>query len=197
MRKAISQKNNHGISEAVALWTLGVLFPNLKRAEVWKKKGTEVLANLCDELIYDDGGFCQHSANYHRLLLHVMAWTIQLAKINEVDLPDPIHSRFKAATQFLHQLLDQSSGQVPRYGNDDGTLLFPLSRCEYQDYRPVLNLCLAIVHEKKHLGRGPWDEDLFWFGLDQLPEATTAEKERQATAESMTSAGCHIIRADQ
>jgi len=194
---AISQKNNHGISEAVALWTLSVLFPNLKRAEVWKKKGTEVLAKLCNELIYDDGGFCQHSANYHRLLLHLLAWTIQLAKINAVDLPDPIHSRFKAATRFLHQLLDQSSGRVPRYGNDDGALLFPLSRCNYQDYRPAVNLCLAITSQKTHLGRGPWDEDLFWFGLDQLPEATTAEKERRATAVSMVSAGCHIIRDKQ
>lgn len=191
---AISQKNNHGVSEAVALWTLGVLFPNLKRAEAWKKKGTEVLADLCDELIYDDGGFSQHSANYHRLLLHLIAWTIMLARVNQIELPKSIHTRFEVATQFIYQLLDQKTGRVPRYGNDDGSLLFPLSCCEYQDYRPVVNLCLAIISQKTHFGRGPWDEDLLWFGLDQLPEATTAEKEQKAAVVSMASAGCHIIR---
>ena len=78
---AISQKNNHGVSEATALWTLGVLFPNLKRANCWREKGTKILSNLCDELIYDDGGFSQHSANYHRLLLHLLAWTMVIGRM--------------------------------------------------------------------------------------------------------------------
>ena len=70
---AISQKNNHGISEAVALWTIGILFPEFKQSRNWQSRGLSVLKQLCLELNYDDGAFSQHSANYHRLVLHLLS----------------------------------------------------------------------------------------------------------------------------
>ena len=191
---AISQKNNHGISEAVALWTIGTLFPNLKRASVWQQKGADVLARLSQELIYEDGGFCQHSANYHRLLLHLMAWTIELANINQIELPSIIEQRFHVATEFLFQMMDSVSGRVPRYGNDDGALLFPLNNCEYQDYRPVINLCFAIINRTRQQTDSS-DEDLFWFGLDQLPFADSDHV--QSSLAVMDNAGCYVVRGEE
>jgi len=190
---AISQKNNHGISEAVALCTIGTLFPNLKSASRWQSRGISVLQRLCQELIYDDGGFCQHSANYHRLLLHLLAWHVELANVNNVEVPSTITSRFKLATQFILELMDLNSGRVPRYGNDDGALLFPLSDCDYQDFRPVVWLSCAILDRCKVAGRGPWDEDLFWFGLSALAESESEPK--QSHSFNALTAGCHTLRS--
>ena len=36
LRYALSQRNNHGISEAAGLWTLGTLFPELRQAAGWR-----------------------------------------------------------------------------------------------------------------------------------------------------------------
>ena len=191
---AISQKNNHGISEAIALCTLGTLFPNLKSASRWQSRGSEVLQQLCKDLIYDDGGFCQHSANYHRLLLHLLCWHVELANVNDVEVSSTITSRFKLATQFLFELMDLNSGRVPRYGNDDGALLFPLSNSDYQDYRPVTNLSFAVLNRTQPSGKGLWEEDLFWFGLHTLPESTGDQQQSQVF--NAIDAGCHTIRSD-
>ena len=193
---AISQKNNHGMSEAVALWTLGVLFPNLACAQRWKKRGLEVMVLLCNELVYSDGGFCQNSSNYHRLLLHLMAWMVQIAKLNNVKLPAEITTKFKLATQFLFQIMDKESGRVPRYGNDDGALLFPLSDCSYQDFRPVVQLCIALVDGVRQFDSGPWNEILFWFGVDNQAPTEDRPAWKQPSLISMSDAGRHVLRGE-
>jgi len=58
---ALSQENNHGISEALGLWTVGTLFPQLKCARRWEASGRRWLERLAQDLIYQDGGFSQHS----------------------------------------------------------------------------------------------------------------------------------------
>ncbi len=40
LRYALSQLNNHGISEAAGLWTLGTLFPEFRLAAGWRKSGS-------------------------------------------------------------------------------------------------------------------------------------------------------------
>ena len=56
---ALSQGNNHGISEAVGLYTAGALFPEFNAAEAWKQRGHAALESEGRTLIYDDGAFAQ------------------------------------------------------------------------------------------------------------------------------------------
>jgi len=39
---ALSQRNNHGISEGMGLWTIGTLFPELHSAAQWRQLGYQV-----------------------------------------------------------------------------------------------------------------------------------------------------------
>ena len=193
---AISQKNNHGMSEAVALWTLGVLFPNLACSKRWRKRGLEAMVLLCDELVYSDGGFSQNSSNYHRVLLHLMAWMVQIAKLNDIQLPDAITTKFKLATQFLFQIMDAETGRVPRYGNDDGANLFPLSDCGYQDYRPIVQLCIALIDGVRQFDSGSWNEDLFWFGVHTSAPTEERPAWKQTSLTRMPDAGRHVLRGE-
>src|SRR5699024_10329942 len=67
---AIAQDNNHGTSEATALYIGGGLLnhnnPNSQFLK-WQKLGEKWLINRADKLIMSDGGFSQYSVNYHRL----------------------------------------------------------------------------------------------------------------------------------
>ena len=164
---AISQKNNHGISESATLWIISVLFPELTDSKKWRTKGEKVLAGLCDELIYNDGGFSQHSLNYHRLVLHTLAYVIRIAQQNEIKLDTKIESGFRRAAEFLTALVDQQTGLAPRLGNDDGAMLLPLTHCDYSDFRPTIQLCHVLAHQEPFFEPGPWDETLYWFGLDR------------------------------
>jgi len=181
---ALSQKNNHGISEGMGLWTIGLLFPELRRSAKWRAIGRRVLERLGRELIYGDGAFSQHSTNYHRLMLHDYLWALRLGDLNQQPLSAELRERVDRAAAFLHQLQDADSGQTPCLGGDDGALILPLSRCDYRDYRPVTQAAWFLDHGDRCHPDGPWDEDLLWlFGPEALETRVTPPERRDLKAD--------------
>jgi len=166
---AIHQRNNHGISEALGLWTIGTLFPEFKKSEKWIQLGKKHLETQGLELIYDDGAFTQHSLNYHRLMLHVFTWCIRLGEINSQPFSKKLKNQLARAVGFLYQIQDETTGSVPRYGQNDGALILPLNNCDLQDYRPVIQSAYYMNTGNRLYDSGPWDEDLYWlFGTNAV-----------------------------
>jgi len=166
---ALSQRNNHGISEAVGLCTIGLLFPGLERSSHWLNLGREALERQADELVYDDGSFSQHSVNYQRVMLHDYIWILRLGELNRKPFSASVIDRVAKAADFLYQLQDVSTGRLPNYGQNDGALVLPLSNCDFRDYRPLLQTAYYLCHRMRLYGEGPWDEDLLWmFGKEAL-----------------------------
>jgi hypothetical protein len=166
---ALSQSNNHGISEALCLWTIGVLFPEFKAASQWERIGRAELEKQGRELIYDDGAFAQQSVNYHRVMLHDYLWVMRLGDIVKQPFTTNLKNRVDRASQFLYQLQDLESGQLPYYGAIDGALVLPLSNCDFRDFRPVVQAIYYLVHQARCFPPGLFDEDLLWlFGEESL-----------------------------
>lgn len=169
---ALSQQNNHGISEAMGLWTVGLLFPEFRRAGRWRDTGQRLLESQVARLIYDDGTFCQHSANYQRVALHDLLWSMRLGELHGQSFSQEFHQRVQKAGEFLYQIQDDKTGRVPRFGQNDGARILPLSNCGYDDYRPVVQAVHFLSTGARCYPAGPWDEDLLWlFG----PEAVDAD----------------------
>ncbi len=172
---ALNQKNNHGISEAMGLWTIGLLFPEFKHAARWAEMGRNALEMQAVELIYDDGAFSQHSVNYHRLMLHDYLWALRLGDLNGRMFSLELRQKIKRAVDLLYQIQDEASGGVPNYGQNDGALILPLDNCDYRDYRPVLQAAHYLYEDCRCYESGPWDEPLLWlYG----PEALNAPVRR-------------------
>ncbi|MDB4483519.1 heparinase II/III family protein [bacterium] len=142
---AISQKNNHSLSEATILWTIGLLFPEFKEAKNWRLKGKAILSREVDRQVYADGSYVQHSFNYHRVMLDDLMWAIRIGELNNSRLPDLIYQKFTVATQWLRQLVDEQTGGVPNYGANDGANILPLSCTDYCDFRPTIRAAEAIA----------------------------------------------------
>jgi hypothetical protein len=154
---AVSQSNNHGISESLGLFTAGALWPRLGRSEVWREQGLETLFPQVESLVdRQDGGFSQHSTNYHRLFLQLMTWAEVVLQAEGHQLPPRTRGRVLRATEFLSGLLEPD-GTVPRYGADDSANLFPLSGQPAHDFRPALGAAQALFLGDR-LAAGPWDE---------------------------------------
>ena len=170
---ALSQKNNHGLSEAAGLWTIGVLFPELNDATRWASYGRRLLERQARELIYRDGAFSQHSMNYHRVMLHVYVWSMQLGNVLRQPFSEELSTRIAAAGEFVYRMQDQFTGRVPCYGQDDGALILPLSNCDYRDYRPIVQATHYLATGERRLNNGPWDEDLLWLFSNTPAQANT------------------------
>lgn len=180
---ALSQKNNHGMSEAAGLWTIGLLFPEFRTAETWSNLGQKLLESQAKELIYADGSFSQHSTNYQRLMLQVYLWVIRLGELHHRSFSKEVLQRVQLASEFLYQLQDADSGKVPCYGHNDGALFLPLNNCDYQDYRPVIQATQVLTSGQRRFADGPWDEDLFWlFGRTALETPVVQTPRRDLSA---------------
>ncbi len=159
---ARSQRSNHLFSEAVGLWTVGTLYPELSGAAGWQKKGAHVLQEAVRDQITPEGAYLQDSFNYQRMVLHQLLWTLRLAEINKIELDPEIHRRTSAAVQFVTEFIDKQSGLVPNHGSNDGSHILPLTACKYGDFRPLLALAASVLHTPTRLQPGPWDEAALW-----------------------------------
>jgi hypothetical protein len=170
---ARSQRSNHLMSEAVGLWTVGTLYPELREAKVWNSLGEHLLHEAVLDQITPDGVSQQHSFNYQRMILHLLLWTLRLAEIHESPLHEDIRQRTQVAFDFVRPWVDPVSGFAPNYGSDDGSLVLPLAPGAYRDFRPLLQLGSAVLG-RPALEPGPWDEAALWFGLQPASVAKNA-----------------------
>jgi hypothetical protein len=190
---AVSQKNNHSMSEAVGLLTVGLLFPFFRDADRWERRGRIVLEADARRQIYDDGSFVQHSMNYHRVMLHDMMWAVRLADLNDRPLSAELKHRVGLATVYLDNMIDPVSGCVPNYGANDGALVLPLHACDYTDYRPTLQAAALLTRGRRALEPGPWDETAIWlFGEDALKSGPVTP---QRESRRFDAGGYYTLRA--
>ena len=189
---AISQENNHSLSEATVLWTIGLMFPEFKEANAWKTKGKQILSKEVERQIYSDGSYVQHSFNYHRVMLDDLMWAIRIGEINGEPLPDSIRQKFSAATQWLGQFVDEQSGGVPNYGANDGANVLPLSCTDYSDYRPTLRAAELIAGlNSNHTSDTKLNEKALWLS-GKLPTEQTSKRTNIWSAED---GGYHVLRS--
>ena len=167
---AVFTHNNHSITEAFAMWMVGLLFPGLKNAKKYLSFGHRSLEREAGEQIFPDGTYSMYSLNYHRFVLHIYLYTLRLAEINHFSLSAHIKRSVNASLEHLSQLIEPQTGQMPVYGSNDGALVLPLNNCDFTDYRPLLQLGWYITKGERLFEPGPWDEDIFWlYGTESPP----------------------------
>jgi len=174
---ARSQKNNHGVSEAVGLWTIGLLFPEIRSAARWAEKGRRILIAEIRRQVYSDGSYVQHSVNYHRVMLDDCLWAWRLGQTAGQPL-DEIRGELDRAVEWLWALVDPATGRAPNYGANDGASVLPLACCDYLDHRPVLQAAHYLLHGRRCYPPGPWDEKMAWFAGTEALDADVPAGER-------------------
>ncbi len=171
IRYALAQNNNHGTSEAAALFIgaswLDSNFPNkFSRAKYFAKKGRKLLENRIEKLIDDDGGFSQYSTNYHRVFLDTMIFAEYWR--GALGLPafsNLAYNKVREAINWLFVLTDPVSGHTPNLGSNDGAQLLNMHSCDYRDFRPTIQTASVLFNQEALFPRGEWDEPMVWMNI--------------------------------
>jgi len=198
---AISTRSNHTISEAFGLWFVGLLFPELKEAEKYLSLGRKLLEQEAGRQIFPDGSYSMYSLNYHRFVLHIYLYVIRLAQLNQSPVSNLIHQAVTNSIDYLYQLIDPQTGQMPVYGSNDGALILPLNNCDFTDYRPLLRLGSYITQKEFLFEPGAWDEDIFWLcGAESLSSRSILAGDKRETARvrqktNFPDGGVYILRS--
>lgn len=189
---AIGQANNHGTSEAAALF-IGGHFLGGPDGERWAKTGRLWLENRARVLIEPDGTFSQYSVNYHRVMLDSYALVEVWRRHKSLpEFSDKCQERLAAATNWLVQMVDKNTGDVPNIGANDGAHLIALTDCGYRDYRPSAQLASVLFCNRTAYVAGPWDQQLLWLGVDKQETQTPPLKLENT---SFDQGGFHVLRA--
>src|SRR6266511_2754071 len=192
---AISTRSNHTISETFGLWLVGILFPELKDSEKYFALGRKFLEQEATAQIFPDGSYSMYSLNYHRFILHNYLCAIRLAELNGSPFSESLMQRVAKSIDFLYQLIDPKTGQMPVYGSNDGALVLPLNNCDFTDYRPLLQLGSYATKRQFLFEPGAWDEPLYrLYGSQALQSKVDAPLQ---TSQSYADGGVSILRSSQ
>lgn len=179
LRYALAQDNNHGTSEAAALFIGGSWLAQVCRdgeAERWALSGRKWLEERVGRLVAEDGSFSQYSVVYHRVLLD----TLSMAEVCRRALGLPRFSarfaeRARSAALWLKEFTQTGNGDASNLGANDGARLLPLSDTDFRDFRPSVQLgCALFADARAYMEPGPWDLPLHWLGV-ALPKSVLRE----------------------
>jgi asparagine synthase (glutamine-hydrolysing) len=155
--------NNHLVNEALGLYLVGVLVPELPDAERWRIHGQGILDQEADRQVYADGGYIQLSHNYHRGIVQSYLWACLLARTSG-DRPSAAWIRaLDRSITFLHAHQNPTDGRLPNFGPNDGAHFSVLACSDFADFRPTLQAASCIARGERLYDAGPWDEEAAWF----------------------------------
>jgi asparagine synthase (glutamine-hydrolysing) len=193
---AISTHSNHTISEAFGLWLVGMLFPELKDSEKHVALGRKLLEQEATAQIFPDGSYSMYSLNYHRFVLHIYLAAMRLGELNDSSFSNVLKNRVAKSIDYLYQLIDPETGQMPIYGSNDGALVLPLNNCDFTDYRPLLQLGSYATKGTRLFQSGAWDEPLYWLYGPQALQANNVDAPPQSS-QSYAIGGISILLSSQ
>lgn len=159
----IAVRNNHALTETLALYLTGLFFPAMPGADVWKKDGKAWFEEEIAYQVYEDGTYLQFSMNYHRIVIQLLTWGIALSEKNGERFSDVVYDCARKSLSFLRTCMVDENGWLPNYGANDGALFFKLSSSHYRDYRPQLQALAGVLGIDAGID-GPY-EDALWYGI--------------------------------
>jgi hypothetical protein len=118
--------NTHLLGEAVVLFFIGTLCPEIPAAQRWRQRGWKILQQEAGRQVQGDGLHFEQSLYYHVYALDLFVHTAVLASLNQRPMPIEFDRTLERMLEALSVLA--SGGTVPQLGDDDGGRLFESSR---------------------------------------------------------------------
>ncbi|MDK2946239.1 MAG: hypothetical protein PWQ85_1015 [Geotoga sp.] len=182
-------KNNHTLSEITGMIVGAWCEENKKRL----KKAYKLLDREIQSQFFSDGGYVQYSFNYQRFALQIIEFVLKISKKTGFDISEKSKKFIKNSVMLMYQMQEEN-GDLPNYGSNDGSLIFPVTSCDYRDFRPIINSLYAILENKRLYDPGIYDEEILWFGDKELNKIPILKKKRLSSA--FKEAGLYSLRND-
>jgi hypothetical protein len=173
----LSQRNNHGISEAAGLIHLGLrlrdVHPCSKR---WLGRGISSIEEQITDQFADDGWYAQHSFTYMRVALEQALLAQRALTIYGMTLSSHSLQQLTRAYDLLTLLVDECTGVVPNHGANDGARTLPYSSASYRDFRPILTLASLILRKPLPTDIPADPDTLHWLGVSAVERCAARTK---------------------
>ncbi len=186
--------NTHLLGEGVALFLIGLRYPGLRRAAVWKEAGWKVILEAARKQVRADGVYFEQSTYYHVYALDFFLHARILAARNGIAIPEELDGTIRGMLAALALLA--RAGALPRYGDDDGGRVFDGSRNRPEHLRDPLSTGAALFRDSafKAAAAGLCEETVWLLGADGAAayDAVPAVAQAASSAE-LAASGIYVM----
>lgn len=189
--------NTHLLGEGVALFFIGVLYPELKAAAHWKSLGWKIVLHEAERQVRPDGFHFEQSTYYHVYALDFFLHSAILASANGVAMTKSFEETVEKMLAALSLLA--RGGTLPRFGDDDGGRLFDPQRNRGEHLLDPLATGAILFHrgDFKAAAGGLREETLWLLGVEGVHQWEEL-KETPVLRESgaLVDAGFYMLPSD-
>ena len=173
--------NTHLLGEAVALFFIGSLCPEIAGSHRWKQRGWATILQESMRQVRSDGLHFEQSLYYHVYAVDFFLHSAILASVNQVEVPKEFDRRIEQMLDALSVLV--RGGIVPGIGDDDGGRLFDPARNRMSHMTDALATGAVLFGrgDFKSVAAGPREESLWLLGqvgieeFERIPAASVAD----------------------
>ena len=155
--------NTHLTGEALGLFYLGCMLPELRRSSHWRTQGWSILEAQLPRQVFADGVYFEQATYYHRYTVDIYLHALILARAQGFAVPEAMTDRLTKAAAHLADLT-RPDGTIPVIGDDDGGQLVRLEQRALTDVRAALTTS-AVVLNRPELAAvaGAVTEEVLWL----------------------------------
>ena len=158
--------NTHLLGEAVALFFLGTMYPQMAGAGRWKESGWQIVLREAGRQVRPDGVYFEQSLHYHVYALDFFLHVRLLAGRNGMKIPAAYDAALGRMLDVIAALAQ--AGPAEGFGDDDGGRLWNPRRNRTEQMTDPLTLG-AVIYGKEFSAARLTEEAIWLFG-DQAVE---------------------------
>jgi heparinase II/III-like protein len=185
--------NTHLLGEAVALFFIGTLYPQLSSAEQWREKGWRIIQQEAVRQVRADGMYFEQSLYYHVYALDFFLHARLLASRNGMEIPSEFGLVIRKMLGIIQALAQ--AGPPDGFGDDDGGRVFNPRRNRAEHMTDPLAIGAALFHDDNRRARATLTEEAIWlFGKEALAwTAQESDSHPAPKSQSFRDGGLYIV----
>lgn len=187
--------NTHLIGEAVALFFLGTLYPQITDATRWQHDGWKILLEEAQRQVRPDGVYFEQSLHYHVYALDFFLYARLLAARNGVDVPAEYDSTVGKMLSVVHALAQ--AGPPEGFGDDDGGRVFNPRRNRLEHLTDPLAIG-TLLYSRECLSPTRLTEESIWlFGQKAIEALPVQDTRPEPVSSAFPDGGLYILSDSQ
>jgi hypothetical protein len=188
--------NTHLLGEAVGLFFIGTLCPQIPAAGRWKNRGWHTVLQEAQRQIRSDGSHFEQALYYHVYALDLFLHTRILAARNGMEIPSGFDATLGRMLDFLQSV--SQAGPPDSWGDDDGGRVFDHTRNRSEHLTDPLAIGAVLFQRDDLRSAVSLTEEALWlFGQKAISCFAAPSGRPHLKAASFEEAGIYVVTSSQ
>jgi hypothetical protein len=187
--------NTHLLGEAVALFFIGALCPEISAAKRWGKLGWKTVLEESERQVRHDGVYFEQAFYYHVYALDFLLHARHLASQNGFAIPEPFDNVLKKMLDVVQALSEV--GPPEGFGDDDGGRVFHPRRNRVECMIDPLAIGALLYDCDKYTAATLTEEAIWLFGDKAVKSLGKPAAPEAISSKVFEAGGLYLINDDE